>query len=532
MTHNDFNPSPNNQCPQCGQEQLSLSDNACFRYCEQCNYRIGMADTGAALQNLIEDTTRAPILSNDTYKARASNNLRIWLVQGINAAQAGEMEEAYYFLIKVLRSSWDNADRVKAWFWLSKIMPGLEEKRYCLECVISIEPGHGYARKYLAILDGRLNPNEIVDPETLELNAKDGSAEIKAEQFICPQCAGPVSYHSVEQVLLCEYCHHRESIDNNNPPLKEEHFGEGVFEQEFTIAIATAKGHLSPVQMRTFQCHSCAVEFVLPPEVISITCPYCCAVYVTPTTETREIIPPHALIPFQLDEEQARKALRGWFKKHNVKQPKILLVLGIYLPVWTFNIGGEVKWTKRDNTELLGLGFLDSPQFRKNEFLPYSKPRIKRFDSKLEDPSVIKLVLYDDVLVPASKKLVGLMKQFAEYDLSKLVNFDSRYLADWLAERYQVSLSDASLQARKTVINDIYKNAYKFTNGGILPKGQLNTAGLVTESYKQILLPLWIAHYQINKQEYQVTINGQTGRVHGNRPEGKVGRFLSYLLGT
>ena len=94
-------------------------------------------------------------------------------------------------------------------------------------------------------------------------------------------------------------------------------------------------------------CQGCGIELVLPPESISITCPYCDSVYVAEAAETREILPPQALIPFSVNEDAARQALIAWFKQHKIYRPRITPIVGIYLPVWTFDIGGEIKWNGR-----------------------------------------------------------------------------------------------------------------------------------------------------------------------------------------
>jgi hypothetical protein len=54
--------------------------------------------------------------------------------------------------------------------------------------------------------------------------------------------------------------------------------------------------------------------------------------------------------------------------------------------------------------------------------------------------------------------------------------------------------------------------------------------GLSVQSYKLILLPLWIVHYKVDNEVYDVTINGQNQTIHGARPRGAVGRFVSWLL--
>lgn len=491
----------NNNCPQCGRGQLFFSGDGRARECEQCGYRTAVTPPPRALLEL-KELAAYRTGGSQTIDTFGRAGIRMLLAQGVAAAKAGDMDEAYYCLSRVLRTEAADEERARAWLWLSQTLPDPAEKRYCLEQVLIVNPSHGAARRGLAVLDGRLNPNDIVNPDQMIHEIDEAPLVAAVEQFTCPRCAGPMNYTPDGRALLCEFCHYRQVLAEDGRPPQESQFGQGAFEQEFTLAMATARGHLSPVQMRAFQCYSCAVEFVLAPETISVTCPYCDAVYVTETAESQDILPPHALVPFAVSLHDAQAGLRIWFKQHAIERPRISPIIGIYLPVWTFDIGGEIKWH----------GLVK----RGDDWVPVNGNH---------------LPFYDDVLAPGNQKLADtLTKGFAEFDLGGLVAYDGRYLADWPAERYQIPLSDASLLARKKVLKDIRRHAHRFTPGEIRDL-RLNTAGLIIESFKLILLPMWVVHYKVEGVVYDVIINGQTGIVHGDRPQGTIRKFFSRLLG-
>jgi predicted RNA-binding Zn-ribbon protein involved in translation (DUF1610 family)/ribosomal protein S27E len=521
-----------NTCPQCSKGQLYFSGDGRARECERCGYRIQIATPRGTLQQLIEDTTLLPILSESSYRQAQSTSFRISLAQGIGAVKEGDMDEAYYCLTRVLRGDWDEENRANAWLWLSQVVTADDEKRHCLEQVLALKPAHGLARRGLAVLDGRLHADDIIDPDQLEREVSDEPVEAEAEQFTCPQCAGHMNYTPDGRSLLCEFCRYQQELGEDGEAPKESRFGRGEFEQEFMAALATAKGHVQPEQMRFFFCHSCAVEFVLAPETISLTCPYCGAVYVTETAETHELIPPHALIPFQINEDGAKAALRSWFKQHDIERPRISPLIGIYLPVWTFDVGGEIKWTIPDSNRRDSNNFFESfPQQGVYPVKPMGWPQRPQ-SPKTEFISGTHLAFYDDVLVPADKKLPeALTKGFAEFDLRALVAYDGRYLADWPAERYQLPLADASLIARKKVMKAIRQDAHRFTQGQAVHDLRLNSSGLIIESFKHILLPMWLARYKVEGKLYDVAVNGQNGKVYGGRPQTSIGKFLSRLLG-
>ena len=60
---------------------------------------------------------------------------------------------------------------------------------------------------------------------------------------------------------------------------------------------------------------------------------------------------------------------------------------------------------------------------------------------------------------------------------------------------------------------------------------RLHSQGLVVESFKLLLLPMWIAHFKVEDKLYDVCINGQNGIVHGTKPAGVVGKLFTWLRG-
>jgi hypothetical protein len=263
---------------------------------------------------------------------------------------------------------------------------------------------------------------------------------------------------------------------------------------------------VQPVATRSLQCQACAVTFMLAPETISLTCPYCDSVYVTETAETRAIVPPHALIPFAAAADQVAAALKRWLRRHDVAAVRLSPIVGLYFPVWTFDLGGEVKWS----------GY------------------VRRGDDWMHKTGS-GYIMEDDRLTPAVQKGSKLLRQAVEgFDLDQLVAYDSRYLADWPAERYQLPLADASLAARRRVLRELRRHSYKITGGERVRDLSLNATGLTVLSYKLVLLPLWLAHYRIKGKEKtaDVYVNGRTAQVYAADPRSFFGKLFSWLRGA
>jgi hypothetical protein len=122
-----------------------------------------------------------------------SDSIRDLLVRGVAAAKGGYKDEARFFLEWVLRKDAPEDAKIDAWWWLSQVADEPAEVRRYLEEVLGRQPSHPQARRALAVLDGRLAPSSIVDPDHLPpvLSEAEGPAR-EAEQaeaslrFTCP----------------------------------------------------------------------------------------------------------------------------------------------------------------------------------------------------------------------------------------------------------------------------------------------------------------------------------------------------------
>ena len=72
--------------------------------------------------------------------------LEQWLQEGIVAAKAGRLEQARFRLLDVVEQ--DQANEV-AWYWLYQVFNHLDDKRICLENLLTINPRNQWARDEL-----------------------------------------------------------------------------------------------------------------------------------------------------------------------------------------------------------------------------------------------------------------------------------------------------------------------------------------------------------------------------------------------
>lgn len=337
-----------------------------------------------------------------------SDSVRDLLVRGIAAAKDGAKEEAQRYLEWALRLDPTNEQCIKAWFWLSEISDDPAEKRKYLKYVLSADPTHPEARRSLAILDGYLRPEEVIDPNRLAVAAPDVPQPTGARQFVCPHCGGQMVYDPQGQ-LICEYCERRGAVAV--PPGERE-----IAEEDFILTLATARGHVRPAATHCARCRSCGASFILPPETLSFTCP-CAAVYAVEQTEVQSLLPPAAIIPFAVSRAEAERLLARWLKAEAPTAPGRVTFTGFYFPAWTFDM----------QCDLVKEGWDDGVY-----------------------PTKKRTVTVNDVIVPASHALPESLRGEVEcFRLDGLRPYEPQYLAGWPATTYQISPADASLIARQ-----------------------------------------------------------------------------------
>src|SRR5574339_642207 len=91
------------------------------------------------------------------------------LKSGIIEAKAGNRESARRYFDRAVYISHDHDVLAETWFWMSQVIENAAEKHKALENCLAHDLQHARARRALAILDGTLKADEIVDPDRLPL---------------------------------------------------------------------------------------------------------------------------------------------------------------------------------------------------------------------------------------------------------------------------------------------------------------------------------------------------------------------------
>lgn len=418
---------------------------------------------------------------------------------GIIEAKAGHKESAQRYLDRAIYSSNDHDVLAEAWYWMSQVVDDAAEKRNAVMNCLAHDLQHARARKMLAILDGKLKDDEIIDSDQLP-PAPVGLRAADAKRFMCPKCGGRMSFAPDGQSLVCDYCTRGQAIGFSRQPVNE---------KDFVTAMATARGHSKPLNEQVFHCEGCGSEFLLPPQQISSSCIYCESPHVVNLENTKDLLAPDAILPHKFNQEQAARFLVNWVEGSKIKlekagagSPRPYKPQGLYLPLWTFDLGGEIDYTG---------------EVYEDEENPFASRKGQRQVKRVSDSYP---VLADDLPIPASRKLSAVfLRLIPTFELTSAKPYDPRYLADWPAEVYDIPMAEASLDARGQAYA-IYKGElnYKLSPMRII---RCSSANMTIESFKLVLLPVWMSELPFNGRGHLILINGQNGVVASDIPEKK-----------
>ncbi|MEW6403646.1 MAG: hypothetical protein AB1649_17765 [Chloroflexota bacterium] len=427
------------------------------------------------------------------------------LRSGIIEAKAGHKDSARRYLDRAIYAASGHDLLAESWFWMSEAVDDPAEKRKALENCLSHDLRHARARRALAVLNGELKADEIINPDKLP-PAPEGLRKADADRFMCPKCGGRMAFAPDGGSLVCEYCTRNQGLGLT---------GGSASEKDFVIAMATMKGHGKPLQEQVFHCQGCGSGFILPPKLISAACMYCGSPHVVSLEETKDLLAPDGIIPHAFNQKRATHHLIQWVEKNKIEpEKKVELPRGLYLPLWTFDVGGAIDYTA------------ETIQYEDDEGEIFRAQRQAQVVS-VHDQFPLML---DDLPFPASRKLSApLIQLIPTFDLTCVKPYDPRYLADWPAEVHDIPMADASLDARSQAYERTKRDLPHLLNN--MKIIHTSSANIMVESFKLVLLPVWMTELPFDGREHLVLINGQNGAVASDLEDKaeKPGGLLDFL---
>jgi LSD1 subclass zinc finger protein len=327
----------------------------------------------------------------------------------------------------------------------------------------------------------------------------------------CATCGSDLRYKPGATEMRCDHCGAVQAI----PDLPTERKSRALGEIDLARGLADDLAPAEVQEVRITPCPNCGAQVEFQGATHATECPFCATPVAIGTGEERKI-KPQAVLPFVLTEAEARKAMTDWlgklwFAPNGLQEysRKGRTLAGIYVPYWTFDAYTRSHYAGQRGDH-------------------YYETRTVTRDGKTETEQVQKTRWryvsgwvsrqFDDVLVLASQSLPRkYTDNLAPWDLSKLSAYSPDYLSGFTAEGYTIGLGDGHAIGREVMAAEIDLDIRRDIGGDDQRVDNVST-DWSDETFKHVLLPIWMAAYKYNDKSYRFVVNGQTGKVQGERP--------------
>ena len=335
----------------------------------------------------------------------------------------------------------------------------------------------------------------------------------------CVNCGAELTYEPGTELITCDYCGYEEEIKPSEQAFKE-------LELHSYLKQVGEQSHSMELSM--LHCKNCGANQHIEQNYKSLNCVYCTMPLIIEDMYQDQWIIPGALVPFQINQQKAHLIFKKWvddlwWAPNKLKKASISpeYTKGLYVPYWTFDAELKSSYTGERGdyyyvTRTTGSG--------KN------KRTVRQRKTRWRSASGIVKGFVDDTLVKATKqKQSQLPAKVCNWNLKALKSFDTKYLAGYVTEKYTIPLIDGHLEANQKA-EQIARNWICRDIGGDTQRISSMNMQLSKETFKHILLPVYISSYNYNSKKYNFYVNGQTGIIYGKRPYSFWKIFFAILL--
>lgn len=323
----------------------------------------------------------------------------------------------------------------------------------------------------------------------------------------CANCGAELKYKPGSHQIKCEYCGYEEFIEQTKSSFEElelQHYLKVVGDQAYTETIDL------------LHCKNCGGNQHVEENYKSLHCVYCGEPLIREDAEPEGWILPGALIPFQLDPKKARAIFkkwvsRIWFAPNKLKRAALNpeSVRGIYLPFWTFDAQLRAAYAGQR-----GDYYYETQRVQTPKGVQTQKVRRTRWTPAAGEVGGF----VDDILINASrKKQQEVPAAVSHWNIKELAPYHSDYLSGFVTEKYTIPLKEGHRQSFQQA-KAIAHNWIRRDIGGDTQRIHHADIKLSDETFKHILLPLYMSTYRYSGKSYHFYINGQTGQIHGSHP--------------
>lgn len=321
----------------------------------------------------------------------------------------------------------------------------------------------------------------------------------------CPCCGGSVAFDVGVQKLKCPFCD--TEFDINQIPQNEDAGLEAIPDSInwTTQGKGWAEGETD--KMSVYACNNCGGEIIADENTGASSCPYCNSPVVM-KGKFSGALRPDLVIPFKYDKNAAKEALKKHIstKKYVPKAFKdenhLDEIKGVYVPHWLFT--GDAY--ARVNLKCFNKKTWSDSQYRYIETEEYDVFREGN-------------LAFENVPVDGSTKMPNtLMESIEPFDLSQAVEFNTAYLAGYMADKYDVAVEQCTDRANERIKQSAVDAVRKTINQYEEITTNFANLNIANGTYRYALYPVWMLRTSWKGENYTFAMNGQTGKFIGNIP--------------
>lgn len=334
--------------------------------------------------------------------------------------------------------------------------------------------------------------------------------------FKCPNCGGNVLFNSSNGGFQCESCDTqftREQLEEYEQTLEAT---KGESKQAWHTDEEREQMTVGSV---AYICEFCGAEIVGDSTTAATECVYCGSPIIM-KNRLSGMDKPDSVIPFKLKKEDAKAALKNFYKGKRLlpnefkNENRIEKISSVYVPFWLFDcdVDASIRYSATRNRT-----WSDK----------------KYIYTKTSHYSVLRSgnVSFERIPADASSKMEDrFMDAIEPFDYSEMKDFTAGYLSGYLADKYDVTAADCEgriTERVNTSTREMFRNTVNGYDSVSLEDESINVE---SGKAKYVMFPVWMLSTKYKGKPYTFAMNGQTGKLVGELPVDKK-KYWTWLLG-
>lgn len=336
--------------------------------------------------------------------------------------------------------------------------------------------------------------------------------EISAlDKHACPACGAQAEWNPAKQKLVCPFC-------GTESPYQFDRETGRVAELDLVTTLREMPEDERGWQTarRSVQCQSCRAVMVFDPQRVGQNCEFCGSPALVDYDEIKAPIRPQGVLPFKIDSSRVRDDIRRWWRSkwlapgRLAKAALVDTVHSLYIPYWTFDAKVHCPWDAE-----AGHYYYVSVEGRDSK-----GRRVVRQErrTRWEAASGVVDHVFDDEPVPGTQGLpIDLLRKVEPFPTQEVVPYNTAFLSGHVVEHYKVVLVDAAKQSQEQMHATLEQLCARQIRGDTHRNLRIYPT-YSGQTFKHVLVPVWLLSYNYGAKAFQVIVNGYTGRIAGRYP--------------